>query len=260
MKFVIIGAGNVATHFGMALLKTSHDILQVMSRTSSSANALADKLGASAVTDIEEVCTDADVYLISVKDDAISGIAEKLKHRISSDALIVHTAGSVSIDVLREHCENCAVIYPMQTFSKVRMLDFHSVPCFVEGSNDAVLKVALNIASGISDKVQVMDSAKRKYMHLAAVFACNMVNHCYRLAEQIVESQGIDFDLFMPLIEETAKKVKEMKPADAQTGPMVRNDHTVMDAQKVLLDDDRKRRIYELMAESIYEDTLAKRS
>jgi thioredoxin reductase len=44
MKIVLIGAGNVATHLGIALQKAGCLILQVYSRTEESASALADRL------------------------------------------------------------------------------------------------------------------------------------------------------------------------------------------------------------------------
>lgn len=39
----------------------------------------------------------------------------------------------------------------------------------------------------------------------------------------------------LPLIDETAKKVHEMKPKDAQTGPAVRYDENVISRQMQLL-------------------------
>ena len=100
----------------------------------------------------------------------------------------------------------------------------------------------------------VRETLVRKKMHLAAVLACNLTNHCYRLAERLLESEQIDFQLFLPLIEETARKVKDMSPKDAQTGPMVRYDQNVMQMQMSMLSDERTREIYRLMAESIHED------
>ena len=91
-------------------------------------------------------------------------------------------------------------------------------------------------------------------MHLAAVLACNLTNHCYRLAERVLESEQIDFRLFLPLIAETAKKVTMMSPKDAQTGPMVRYDQSVMQMQMSMLPDERTREIYRLMADSIHAD------
>lgn len=45
MKIVLIGAGNLATHLGKALLEAGHDIMQVYSRTMESASRLATRAG-----------------------------------------------------------------------------------------------------------------------------------------------------------------------------------------------------------------------
>jgi predicted short-subunit dehydrogenase-like oxidoreductase (DUF2520 family) len=120
------------------------------------------------------------------------------------------------------------------------------------------LAAVRKLAESISEHVVDCDSEKRKKMHLAAVLACNLTNHCYRLAERVLEREQIDFGLFLPLIEETARKVKTMSPKDAQTGPMVRYDKSVMAMQMAMLPDERSREIYRLMAESIHEDYTSK--
>lgn len=285
MKIVFIGSGNVATHLSMALQNAGNEIVQIYSRTLINAQILAEKIsnasaekisGASAekingraaerclaTDDINKICTNADAYIFSVKDDALREIACVLGSKISgigASPLFIHTAGSVPMDVFKGIVYDYGVLYPMQTFSKGRKVDFNTIPCFIEASNEATLDQIKTLASSISSRVQEASSENRKKMHLAAVFACNFTNHCYRLAERIVNEEGFDFSLFQPLIEETAKKVSEMSPRDAQTGPMVRNDKTIMEAQMQLINDDRTRKIYELMAESVYMDRLELRA
>ena len=148
------------------------------------------------------------------------------------------------------------VLYPTLTSANSRPVDFRTIPCFIEASDEPTLALVRSIASGISDRVVEADSEKRRKLHLAAVLACNLANHCYRLAERVLEAENIDFGLYLPLILETARKVTEMSPREAQTGPMVRYDLGVMAAQVSLLPDERTRQIYRLMAESIHEDSL----
>ena len=143
----------------------------------------------------------------------------------------------------------------MQTFSKHRQVNFRSIPCFLEASDEQTMCKIRSLAESISDKVVLADSEKRRKLHLAAVFACNLTNHCYRLAERVLQEEQIDWKLFLPLIEETAHKVTEMSPKDAQTGPMVRYDIGVMNRQLELIPDERTRQIYRLMAESIHKDS-----
>ena len=251
-KTVIIGSGNVATHLALALHGKGDSIVQVYSRSRDNAKALADRVGADAVADTSDIVADADVYIISVKDDAISGIAESLSGRIKATSIVIHTAGSVPLAILSEHITRAAVLYPMQTFTKSRELDFSQIPCFIEATDVETFHIVEGIARSISDKVFAADSDKRKALHLSAVFACNMVNHCYHLAEHILDEAGLDFSLLYPLIAETADKAQAMSPYLAQTGPMVRYDQTVMDRQKAMLHDEDMTEIYEAMARSIH--------
>lgn len=247
---VIIGSGNVATHLAQALYEKGENIVQVYSRQLANAELLAKRVGAEATDCLADIVADADIYIISVKDDAIQSVAGALSH-VDRDSIVLHTAGSVPLTVLSSKFVNAAILYPMQTFSKTCGLDFSSVPCFVEASNQHTLQDVMQLARSVSTRVVEADSERRKYLHLAAVFACNMANHCYHLAECVMKEAGLDFSLLNPLIAETARKVQNMSPYDAQTGPMVRNDLSVMQAQLSMLKDDDMRALYELMAKSI---------
>lgn len=254
MKIVIIGSGNLATQLSLALKEAGKEIVQVFSRTEEHASELADKLGCAYTINPDEIDKNADIYIFSVKDDALSHLAASIcKDR--PNALFLHTAGSVPMDIFKGHASRYGVLYPMQTFSKNRRVDFHEIPCFIEASNEKSLATIRSLAESISGHVVDCDSAKRKKMHLAAVFACNLTNHCYRLAERVLDAEQINFNLFLPLIDETAKKVAEMSPKDAQTGPMIRYDVEVMNRQLALIPDDLTRQIYRLMAESIHLDS-----
>ena len=270
MQLVFLGSGNLATNLSLALKAAGEEIIQIFSRTKENAQALADKLHCASCTSINDIRTDADVYIFSVKDDALPSLIEQLSQHLNSPSgagggdhnpILLHTAGSVPMSVFPEtmHYELCTmnygVLYPMQTFSKDRSVNFREIPCFIEASDNNTLEEIKTLASKISDHVLEMSSEKRRKLHLAAVFACNMTNHCYRLAEKVLEEEGIDFSLYLPLIQETANKVKELSPRKAQTGPMVRYDKTIMDAQIALINDERTRQIYRLMADSIHEDS-----
>ena len=284
-KIVFLGSGNLATHLSLALKAAGEEIIQIFSRTQEHAQALADKLHCASCVSISDIRTDADVYIFSVKDDALPSLIEQLAVKLSGRHILedtqsstslptgkgggrgyifLHTAGSVPLSVFPSNTPTPnthhpspkhGVLYPMQTFSKDKSVNFREIPCFIEASDNNTLEEIKGIASKVSDHVLEMSSEKRKKLHLAAVFACNMVNHCYRLAEKVLEEEGIDFSLYIPLIQETANKVKELSPRKAQTGPMVRYDKKIMDAQIALINDERTRQIYRLMADSIHEDS-----
>ena len=245
VRIVLIGAGNVATHLGAALMKSGHEVLQVFSRTGESAATLADVLQCEAVTDLTSLRRDAEVYILSVSDSVLERVAKALPR---TDALYLHTAGSMPVDVLP--MSRRGVLYPMQTFSKSRALDFRQVPLLIESPSDESLLRSL--AESLSDNVHIMTSEQRKKLHLAAVFACNFVNHMYDLSAQLLSEAEIPFDVLLPLIDETARKVHILSPHEAQTGPAVRGDRNVMNMHENLLSGDTlKQQIYRLISQSI---------
>lgn len=252
MKIVLIGAGNLATNLGKSLLDAGNNILQIYSRTTESAIALANKLDCSYTTNLAEINSDADIYIVSVKDSVITNIIPQLCNR-RTEKIFLHTAGSVDMNVFNGMALHFGVLYPMQTFSKNKILKFKDIPCFIEANDNTTFNIIKKLAEDISTKVYPLASDKRKYLHLAAVFACNFVNHCYEISAELLTKHGIPFDIMLPLIDETAKKVHFIAPSDAQTGPAVRYDRNVIRAQSDLLKDNPIfKQIYEYMSISIH--------
>lgn len=251
MKIVLIGAGNLATHLGRALLGAGHEVVQVYSRTLESATALARRLNTMATNSLEEVQDDAELYVFSVKDSALPLLAESLARRCKGT--FVHTAGSIPMSVFPPTVAHCGVLYPMQTFSKKREVDFSEIPCFVEASDVETLSMLHWLCGGLTDTVYDLSSEDRRHLHLAAVFASNFANHCYAIASQILERHGIPFSCMLPLVRETAAKVERMPPREAQTGPAVRYDENVLGAQERLLGDTpRWAELYRMMSRDIH--------
>jgi len=249
MKIVMIGAGNVATHLAPALQNCGYNIIQVFSRTKASAKLLADKLQCSFTNSEDCIQRNADLYLYCVSDNALESVIRTFHY---SKGIHVHTAGSIDADIFRNYADNYGVLYPMQTFSKQKAVDFNSVPIFTEANNADNLEKINTIAKKLSEKVYPISSAQRIKLHIAAVFACNFSNHCFRMAHEILEENRLPFDLMLPLIDETVEKLKHLTPEQAQTGPAVRNDQNVLKKHlKALENHPEKRELYRILSTSI---------
>jgi NADP oxidoreductase coenzyme F420-dependent./Domain of unknown function (DUF2520). len=231
-KIVLIGAGNVATHLGVALKEKGYPILQVYSHTLASTEALGKQLNVPYTNDLASIVPDADVYIFSIKDSALPDV---LKAFPVKQGLFVHTAGSLPMSVFEGYADRYGVLYPLQTFSKDRPVNFKEIPLFIEANSAADLHLLNEIASSLSSKVYPLSSEKRKSLHLAAVFACNFVNYLYTIAFNIVEEEGMLGDVLLPLIRETVNKIEAMTPRDAQTGPAIRADENVMNMHRAML-------------------------
>ena len=254
MKIVIIGAGNLATHLSLALQQAGQQIVQVYSRTAASASMLADLLQAPFTTHPDEIVPDADVYFYAVSDDALETLVQL---PVARHAIHVHTAGSVSIDVFQGRKEKYGVFYPLQTFSKAKKLDFKKIPVFIEASVPEVEEALFQLANAVSEQVYSINSEQRLKLHVAAVFACNFVNHLYHIASDVVHSANFSFDVLKPLIMETAEKVMLLSPEKAQTGPSKRNDKSVINKHiDVLNESPDLSKIYQELSDMIQNQYL----
>ena len=251
MDIVMVGAGNLATHLARALDEQGFRIRQVYSRTREAASELATQVGADYTTRIEALHKHAHIYICALKDDALLQLIPTLT-KCNPDALWLHTAGSIPMGVWQNYADRHGVFYPLQTFSKHREVDFKEIPLFVEANNEDDRTLIDLLAHSLTDKVYHASSEGRKQLHLAAVFACNFTNHLYALADELLSKWGLPFEAILPLIDETAKKVHQLKPHEAQTGPAVRHDNEVMEKQRQMLADmPDVQQIYNMLSESI---------
>lgn len=234
MKVTLIGAGNLATQLGKSLKKAGVIISQVYSRTEDSARTLGELLEAEWLTDIKALRDEADIYIFSVKDSVLCELISKVcKGR--EDKLFLHTAGSMPMSCFEGKALRYGVFYPMQTFSKTKDVDFERIPVFIESNSIETEDVIRSLANKLTQRVIRLSSADRKYLHLAAVWACNFTNYCYTVASDILGEHGIPFDVMLPLINETTEKIQKISPKEAQTGPAVRGDRNVMSKQLELM-------------------------
>lgn len=251
----MIGAGNVATSLARALA-TGHEVVQVYSRHLANAQTLAEAVNCPIATDsLDQIVGDADVYVISVCDDAIAQVAAAVPD--NGSALWLHTSGTKPLNLLTASHSRCGVLYPMQSFSKQLTVDFSEVPVFVEGSTPEVLSDTETLARSISNHVEEADSNRRARLHIGAVMACNFANHLWALTSEVLAEADIDFKVMLPLIRSTVAKLDQLSPAESQTGPAARGDTAVTAAHENMLSG-RKLEIYRLLTQSIVESTHKK--
>ena len=251
MKIVFIGAGNLATRLSLAMQRVGMQIGQVYSHTEASARQLATRLGCPWTNDLSALQEDGDLYVFSLKDTVLSDVISKVK---PNNGMWVHTAGSMPMSVFEGYAQRFGVLYPLQTFSKGRNVNFDVIPIFLEANTDKNADYLKNIASALSENVRFMSSEKRRSLHLAAVFACNFTNHIYTLSYKLLENESIPADVLLPLIDETVSKIHSMPPAAAQTGPAIRYDENVINKHLAMLDDPEMQAIYRLLSQSIHKE------
>lgn len=259
MKIAIIGAGNVASHLAEAL-QPGNEIVQIVSKSGSSAEILASKINllnqksgdkdravCQHTSSFDALLPDCDLYLISVYDDAIAGIASATP---DYKGIWAHTSGSVSIDCFRGKKSNYGVFYPLQTFSKGVDVDVSHVRMMIEGSTQDVAETLAAVASGFSDNVGIVDSRTREAVHVAAVFACNFANLMWMEADRLLAPEGMSVRDMLPLLQATLDKLKTMSPQQAMTGPARRGDLNIVNKHLISLPSHLKP-IYALLTDKI---------
>lgn len=245
ISVVILGAGNVATHLFNAFDNADAVFVnQWFNRSISRLRSYKNKV--EIIDDVSQL-KDADVYIIAVSDDAIANLSKQL---LFENRLVVHTSGTVNIHDLDKKNRR-GVFYPLQTFSKSAALNFADVPICIEAIDKADLKTLKALAKAIGSKSHKVNTEQRKALHLAAVFVNNFTNQLYRVAHEITEGEGVEFDILKPLILETAKKVQNLSPYMAQTGPAKRNDKKTIKKHIELLKKEQHKAIYELLTANI---------
>ncbi|MFV0290338.1 MAG: Rossmann-like and DUF2520 domain-containing protein [Mangrovibacterium sp.] len=250
-KVSMIGAGNLATQLSKGFQRHGIEVVQVYSRTMESASCLAALLGAEATDCVGHMRSDSDLYVFSVKDDALEDVLRGFPFR---DKRIVHTAGSLPMSLLKNYSPDYGVFYPLQTFSKQREVDFHDVPICIESSSALFTQQLKELAGSLSVDVRDVNSEQRKQVHLAAVFVCNFVNYLYGVGHALMEESQLDFDILKPLIRETSAKVMDANPHDVQTGPAVRFDEKVINKHLELLENSVElQELYSFVSKQIFQ-------
>jgi predicted short-subunit dehydrogenase-like oxidoreductase (DUF2520 family) len=247
MKVTIVGTGNVATVLGKKMKQAGIKIVEVAGRSEEHTREIAALLSASSCTDLLKINQLSDVYVLAVSDDSIEEVASLVD---VGSKIIVHTAGSVSIDVLKKHA-HFGVIYPLQSLSAAKTT-LPTIPVLIDGESKATIDLLNEFCSIWADSVSVATDDQRLKMHVAAIFATNFTNHLYAIAEQLCNSEHLDFKMLVPLIEETASRLRKYSPLIVQTGPAARGDIATIEKHLQLLSaDPATQQVYRLLSESI---------
>lgn len=248
MMISIIGSGNTATVLGKLLKENNHTINEITGRNKTAVNNLAELLNAHACVELNKLNKNSEAYIIAVNDDAVAEVSAQLD---LNDKIVVHTCGSVSINVLEKASENYGVLYPLQSLRK-ELSYAPAIPFLVDGNNAFARENIFNLASSISNYVTSADDATRLKYHLSAIVVSNFSNHLFALAKGYCDSNNTNFDLLLPLIEETVNRMHYYNPAAMQTGPAARGDEAVIQKHLMLLNHfPQLQNLYEVISESI---------
>lgn len=228
----IIGYGNVGSHLSRIFQKVEDLKLTVYNRSSIPQGQNPENIHITG--ELQDLAT-SELVILAVKDDAIIPVLEQIKDIVASDTIVCHCSGSTPSEVIKPYFKNYGVLYPLQTFSTDKSIDYTEIPLFITGSDPATTQIIKNISQYISPKTYEIDDNQRISLHISAVFCCNYTNAMYAIGQKICTDHDLNFDHLLPLIEETANKIKQLPPQKAQTGPAMRGDWKIVHQQETYL-------------------------
>ncbi len=248
-KISFIGAGRVAHSLCNELYKNNYQIQKIISRDENKCRQLVSQTNAYWSSDFS-FDENTDLILIAVPDNQIRNVALKIK--CPSNTVVAHTAGSVGLDVFPGSLFHTGILYPLQTFSQGREINFNGLPFFIEGNDRTSMSMLSEIAGSLGGSIHFTDSEKRRLIHLSAVFVNNFANYMLTSGKRIADKAGLGFEVLVPLIIETLLKAVENGPEKSQTGPAVRSDtETIKSHIKLLSFSTDLQNIYRVITESI---------
>lgn len=231
-KISIIGAGNLGSNLAIALSEKGFEITEVYDIDQKAANALANRIGSVTLKSLQNLSLQSDIYILSVSDDNLESITAVLD---LEEKLVVHTSGTIQIDVLKKSSRNYGVIYPPQTFSSEHPVSFREIPVCIEANSKKNLQLIRDLVSHLTTVIHPVTERQRRMIHLSAVFAGNFPNFFYSIAEELLSGEGLELRIIRPLIMKTASNSNQKDVFHFQTGPAIREDTEVIQTHLQML-------------------------
>ena len=233
-KVSIIGSGRLGTALAVALAGRGYSIRSLVARRVQKARQAASLLDAEAqVLAAKQLHSlrPADVFLITVPDDQIAGVARELSS-LNFTATALHTSGALSAEVLaplRERGWRIGSVHPLMSVSDAREGDaaLRGGYWSVEGDKNA-LRLAKTIVSDLGGKSFSIRSEDKPLYHAAAVMVSGNVTALFDVALEMLVECGLTRktarSVLLPLIASTVHNLETKDPAQALTGTFSRGD------------------------------------
>lgn len=193
--------------------------------------------------DVSGAAHGVDALLIAVPDGAIAAVARSVGP--VPDTVVLHMAGSRTLDVLAPHPRRASV-HPLCALADPDLGADHlskgGVWYAVSGD-----PLAHQIVKDVNGRAIDVDDEDRAVYHAAAVIASNHLVALLAQVERVAKRANVPLAAYFDLVRQTVDNVERLGPAEALTGPVKRNDWDTIEAHLAALPED-ERPAYEAMA------------
>jgi predicted short-subunit dehydrogenase-like oxidoreductase (DUF2520 family) len=249
----IIGSGRLGTALALALASKGYRLKSLVARTPQSARRAAGLLSRTvqvlATKNLASLLP-AEVFLITVPDDQIAGVAVELSSLVLDGKrrpTALHTSGALSAEVLtplRDKGWQTGSLHPLISISASDSTVYGAY-WSIEGDPPAV-RLAKAIVQDLAGKSFSIRSEDKPLYHAAAVMSSGNVVALFDVALEMLAECGLDRktarNILLPLIASTVRSLEAKDPAQALTGTFSRGDvetvkrHVAALKQKQLVD------------------------
>jgi predicted short-subunit dehydrogenase-like oxidoreductase (DUF2520 family) len=238
----IIGAGRVGQTVAKRLRKLGWQIGAVVTRSRQSARSAVHAIGAGTpYAALTPEAFNADVILLSVPDDVLENVAQKLAKiggaapaKKSRAKIILHTSGALDHRVLAPLARRGAAtgsMHPMQTFSGRNAPRLEGVIFSIEGAPTA-RAAAQKIARSLGGTPVIISANDKPAYHASGTI---VAGHALSLVESATQTlMKIGFtrrranQALLPLIRQMLDNYELLGPHAAWTGPLSRGDYATI--------------------------------
>ena len=228
MKAVsIVGLGRVGTALAVALQKKGYRIMSLVDQDFEALDRAREFLGRDIPGGLSiDGLTPSPVFLITVNDDAIEDVAERLR-RLYPTSLLVHTSGLHSSLILGDGPR--LSLHPLQSFASLKEAMTNLPGSYFSLEGDRVgLEWGKEVVKALGGVAVEIRAAQKPLYHLAACMASNYLITLFYEALKAMEAAGIPWEEGLSglgaLVEGTLRNAKSCGVPQALTGPLVRGD------------------------------------
>jgi predicted short-subunit dehydrogenase-like oxidoreductase (DUF2520 family) len=263
LPWIIIGCGRVGQTLALLARDLGIEVKAIWNR-SAEASALARQ--ATGVSDgrfgslpdsVEDLLDAPAILWLTVVDTHLEDTARRMAARISPDAIVLQTSGSLEAALLHGAGIRAAAasVHPLQAITDPqRALERLSLSTWAVEGDERAVAFATELLARINVEPIRLRAGGKIYYHAAAVTAANLLVSLFDAAIQIAsEAQISETDaraMLAALAQSSLDNLREQPPAKALSGPVARGDEPTIDAHRAALarmDDEDVLAIYDLL-------------
>ncbi|HVR01223.1 MAG TPA: Rossmann-like and DUF2520 domain-containing protein [Polyangia bacterium] len=232
----IMGAGVVGTALAARLVRAGIPVIGLHGRQvelTDAARAISGVVGSTG--EIPDIMSESDVIIVSVRDERIREVAERLvnEKRLRPTQVVLHTSGANAaasvLAIARPHVRAVGTLHPLVSFADPRVAIEHmrEVAFGIEG-DEAAKAFAKRLVRAMGARAVFLEAENLPLYHAGAVLASNYVVALADMAQRLLVTAGVPQDqalpMLIPLLSSVVQNLAQVGLPAALTGPVERGD------------------------------------